>query len=122
MKKILAALAAMLLAGCTTTPAATPMEAHLNRYAAAQAVAMNCPAYGGYSSVAAMRSDADKNLAKARSLGARDADIKKAQERMNAQLSGAIFMVGPIQACSSFVNGLAWAGSAPAKITPKPKS
>jgi hypothetical protein len=121
MKKSYLALAALLsLAGCATTPA-TPMEAHLNRYAGAEAVAMNCPAYGGYGSVAQMRGDAQTNLAKAKALGATEADVKKARERVNGNFMGAVFLVGDMQACSSFVNNLAWAGAETPTIQPKPK-
>jgi hypothetical protein len=38
---------------------------------------------------------------------------------MNGQLMSAIFLVGAPDACSSFVNGLAWAGSTPAVVKPK---
>lgn len=115
-----AALLATTLTACaTTTPAASPMEAHLNGYAGAEAVARNCPAFGGYGSIAAMRSDAESNLARARALGAKEADVKQARERMNGQLLSAIFLVGVPEACSSFVNGLAWAGTTPAIVKPK---
>jgi hypothetical protein len=121
MKLQITALVAILsLAGCATTPA-SPMEAHLNRYAGAEAVAQNCPAYGGYGSVAAMRSDAEKNLARARVLGATEADVKKARERVNGNFMGAVFLVGDMQACNSFVNQLAWAGSSPAIVPSKSK-
>jgi hypothetical protein len=110
-------LGAMLVAGCQTSYTAT--EKYLNRYAGAEAVAVNCPAYGGYGSVATMRADADKNLAQARALGATDADIQKARQRVNGNLTAAIFMVGPPQACSSFVNQLAWAGTSKAVSDPK---
>ena len=121
MKNVYAAalLATTLVACATTTPAASPMEAHLNRYAGAEAVARNCPAFGGYGSIAAMRSDAESNLARARALGAKEADVKQARERMNGQLLSAIFLVGVPEACSSFVNGLAWAGTTPAIVKPK---
>ncbi|MDX0834006.1 hypothetical protein GOD82_29765 [Sinorhizobium medicae] len=117
---IVAGAAALSLAGCATTPA-TPMEAHLNRYAGAEAVAMNCPAYGGYGSVAQMRADAQKNLARAKALGATEADVAKARQRVNSNLMGATVLVGPIQACSAFVNSLAWAGSEPAVVRPVAK-
>ncbi|MGO6895427.1 hypothetical protein RlegWSM1455_07190 [Rhizobium laguerreae] len=119
---VAALLAATLTACAATTPAASPMEAHLNRYAGAEAVARNCPAYGGYGSIAAMRSDAENNLARARALGAKETDIKQARERMNGQLMSAIFLVGPPDACNSFVNGLAWAGTTPAVVKPKAAS
>ncbi|WP_312367018.1 hypothetical protein [Ensifer sp.] len=114
-----AGAAALSLAGCNTTPAATPMEAYLNRYAGAEAVAMNCPAYGGYGSVSQMRADAQANLAKAKALGASDADVAKARQKVSGNLAGATVLVGPIQACSTFMNGLAWAGTEAPKIQPK---
>ncbi len=117
---IIAGAVAVSLAGCATTPA-TPMEAHLNRYAGAEAVAMNCPAYGGYGSVAAMRADAQKNLARAKALGATEADVTKARQRVSGNLMGATVLVGPIQACSAFVNNLAWVGSEPAVVGPATK-
>jgi hypothetical protein len=70
-----AALLATLTACATTTPAALPMEAHLSRYAGADTVARNCAAYGGYGSIAAMRSDAEDNLARAQALGAKESAI-----------------------------------------------
>jgi len=122
MKKIYIALAlATAIAGCQTAPAATPMEAHLNRYAGAEAVAMNCPSFGGYGSVASMKADADKNLSKARKLGATDADIKAARTRLNGQLQSTIFLVGPMEACSAFMNRLAWAGDSTPVIQPAKK-
>jgi hypothetical protein len=51
---VAAVLATTLTACATTTPAASPMEAHLNRYASAEAVARNCPAFGGYGSCGRM--------------------------------------------------------------------
>lgn len=120
MRMLFVAVAAALsLAGCTTAPAATPMEAYLNRYAGAEAVAMNCPAYGGYGSVAQMRADAQANLVKAKALGATDADVAKAREKINGNLMGATVLVGPVQACNAFTNGLAWAGTETPKIPPK---
>lgn len=104
-----------LLTSCATTPA-TPMEAYLNRYGGAEAVAMNCPAYGGYGSVSSMRNDAETNLAKAKALGATDADIAKARERARGNLMGATFLVGPMEACSSFINNLAWAGTSSPEV------
>ncbi|KQS74399.1 hypothetical protein ASG25_00325 [Rhizobium sp. Leaf384] len=119
MRKLYIALAAVApLAGCATTPA-TPMEARLNRYAGAQVVAMNCAAAGGYSSVATMRADADKNLAEARRLGATDADVAKATQRVNGNFAGAVFMVGDYQACNSFMSTLAWAGTSTPVVKPK---
>jgi len=119
MKKQCIALATIFsLAGCASTPS-TPMEAHLNRYAGAEAVAMNCPAYGGYGSVAQMRADAKANLAKAKALGATEADIAKARQRVNSNLMGATVLVGPLEACSAFVNRLAWVGSDTPVIQPK---
>lgn len=117
---IVAGAAALSLAGCATTPA-TPMEAHLNRYAGAEAVAMNCPAYGGYGSVAQMRTDAQKNLARAKALGATEADVAKARQRVSSNLMGATVLVGPLEACNAFVNRLAWVGSEPAVIKPVAK-
>jgi hypothetical protein len=106
--------------GCVSTPQ-TPMEVYLNRYAGAQAAAMNCPAYGGYSSIAAMKSDAETNLARARALGATDKDLQKARQNATGALSGAIILVGPLEACNSFIGGLAWAGTSTPEIKKKPK-
>lgn len=74
---------------------------------------MQCPAYGGYGSVATMRGDAEKNLAQAKALGATEADVQKARQRVNGQVTGAAILVGPVQACSSLISSLAWHGSAP---------
>lgn len=121
MRKMTGAVLAMAaLAGCATTPA-TPMEARLNRYAGAQVVAMNCGAAGGYASIATMRADAEKNLAEARALGATDADIAKATQRVNGNFMGAVVLVGDYQACNSFINNLAWAGTSTPVIKPKPQ-
>jgi hypothetical protein len=95
------------------------MEAHLNRYAGAETVARRCPAYGGYGSVAQMRADADKNLSRARALGATAIDVKKARERVNGNFMGVAFLVGAGPACDSFVNNLAWEGSSASEIQPK---
>jgi uncharacterized protein YceK len=118
---LLVAAVSALASGCVTAPPATPMEAYLNRYAGAEAVAMNCPAYGGYGSVAQMRSDAEKNLARAKSLGATAADVKKARDRINGQLMSAIFLIGPVEACNGFVNRLAWVGDSAPVIPPRKK-
>jgi len=115
---MLAALGGVFLVGCATTNY-TPMERYLNRYAGAEVAAVQCPAYGGYGSAVAMRSDAEKNLAQARKLGATEVDIQKARSRVNGNFTGAVILVGPMQACSSFINSLAWAGtSTPAPVTP----
>jgi hypothetical protein len=120
--KSLAALAAVsALASCATTPG-SPMETYLNRYAGAETIATNCPAYGGYSSVAQMRADAEKNLAQAKALGATEADVKKARDRVNGNFVGASILVGDMQTCSAFMNKLAWVGSTPVEPTVvKPK-
>ena len=111
---------ALVVTGCQTMkPAASPMEAYLNRHAAAEAIARNCPAYGGYGAVTAMRSDADQNLARARALGATELDVQEARERMNSNLMSALMLVGPIEACNAFVNQLAWAGTSTAQIPKK---
>lgn len=66
-----------------------------------------------------MWSDAESKLARACALGAKEADIRQARERMNGQLLSAIVLVGAPEACSSFANGLAWAGTTPAIVEPK---
>lgn len=110
----------LAVTGCQTMqPAASPREAYLNRHAAAEAIARNCPAYGGYGAVTAMRADAETNLARARSLGATELDVQKARERINSNLMSAIVLVGPLDACNAFVNQLAWAGASTAQV---PKS
>lgn len=121
IKSFAAFLLAASLTACATAAPSSPMEAYLNRYAGAEAAAMNCPAYGGYGSVATMRADAEQNLAKARALGATDADVKTAREHINGRLMSAIFLVGVPDACSSFVNNLAWAGTSAPAIAAKPK-
>jgi hypothetical protein len=114
------AVVALTVASCQTMqPAASPMEAYLNRHAAAEAIARNCPAYGGYGAVTAMRSDADANLARARALGATDTDVQKARERMNSNLMSAVMLLGPVEACNAFVNQLAWAGTSTAQVPKK---
>jgi|GEM_PF-1941102 len=121
-----AALGSVFLAGCATT-SYTPMERYLNRYAGAEVAAAQCPAYGGYGSVATMRVDAEKNLAEARKLGATEADIQKARSRLNGNFGGAVILMGPMQACHSVINSLAWVGTrtpapvAPAKPNTAPK-
>lgn len=112
LKRLVIVAAALALAGCTTT-SYTPMERYLNRYAGAEAAAVQCPAYGGYGSVAAMRTDAEKNLPQARALGATDADVQKARQRVNGNVMAAAVLVGPADACNSLINSLAWAGTAP---------
>ncbi len=118
--KILMLAAVIPLAACQTTPF-TAKEKHLNRYAGAEVAATQCPAYGGYGSVAAMRTDAEKNLASAKALGATETDVQQARQRLNGNFTGMVLMVGPVQACSSIINQLAWVGSAPAVSDPKPK-
>jgi hypothetical protein len=114
LKIFMTTAAVILLGGCATTNY-TPMERYLNRYAGAQTIAAQCPAVGGYGSVAVMRDDAQKNLAQARALGATDADVQKAQQRVDGNMMGATFLVGPGQACSAMINGLAMAGTAPVR-------
>ncbi|EMG51180.1 hypothetical protein WYI_23625 [Ochrobactrum sp. CDB2] len=107
---VFAAFGGALVAGCATTNY-TPMERYLNRYAGAEVAAAQCPAYGGYGSAVAMRTDAEKNLAEARKLGATDTDVQKARSRVSGNFTGAVVLVGPMQACNSFINSLAWAGT-----------
>ncbi len=118
-----AALSGVFFAGCAMTNY-TPMERYLNRYAGAEVATAQCPAYGGYGSVATMRTDAEKNLAEARKLGATETDVQKACSRVNGNFTGADVLVGPMQECHSFINSLAWVGtSTPAPATPnKPKT
>ncbi|WP_132279384.1 hypothetical protein [Neorhizobium sp. JUb45] len=68
-----------------------------------------------------MKADADKNLSKALLLGATEADIKAARTRINGQLQSTIFLVGPMEACSAFMNRLAWAGASTPVIQPARK-
>ena len=117
---IVALAATATLASCATGPA-TPQEAYLNRYAAAETVAMNCAAYGGYSSVVQMKADADANLAKARAIGVTEMDIKKARNRVNGNFIMAASLTNPMQACNAMINNLAWAGTSQPVITPKSK-
>lgn len=115
-------LAAVIpLAACQTT-SFTAKEKHLNRYAGAEVAATQCPAYGGYGSVAAMRVDAQKNLASAKALGATEADVQQARQRLNSNFSGMVVLAGPLQACNAIINQLAWVGSTPAVSDPKPKA
>lgn len=119
--RLLAALAATLsLASCATGPS-TPQEAYLNRYAAAETVAMNCGAYGGYSSVVQMKADADSNLGQARALGATDKDVQKARNNINGRFFAMAALTNPPQACAAMLNNLAWAGTSKPVITPKKK-
>jgi hypothetical protein len=66
-----------------------------------------------------MKADADKNLGRARALGATEVDIKKARDRMISNFNGMVILVGPVQACNALINNLAWAGSTPAVSDPK---
>jgi hypothetical protein len=120
MKKLLVVLAAMPLAACQTM-SFTATEKHLNRFAGAEVVAAHCPAYGGYGSVAAMRADAQTNLARAKALGATEADVQMARQRLGGQFSSMVILVGPVEACNALINNLAWVGSTPAVSDPKPK-
>lgn len=62
-----------------------------------------------------MRADAQANLAQARKLGATEADIQKARQRMSSTYVSASILVGPVQACHTMVNNLAWVGTEPAQ-------
>ena len=104
------------LTGCVSAPK-SPKDAYLNRYASAQVLAAQCPAYGGYSSVVAMRDDAEKNLAQAKALGATDADLQRARGNANGAYATASVLVGPFQACGSMMNSLAMAGTSVPQIT-----
>ena len=104
MKILLAA--GLLTAACSTTPT-TPLDAYLNRYAGAESVLTYCPAYGGYSSVAMMTDDAQKNLAQAKALGATDKDIAQARSRVSGVFVVAGALTSPVQACSAMINNLA---------------
>jgi hypothetical protein len=114
-KSILIALGA--LAGCATAPA-TPMDAYLNRYAMSESALTHCPAWGGYSSVAAMNSDAQKNLAQAKALGATEKDMQKARARIGATFTTVYALTNQGQACSALINSLAQAGTTVPKVTP----
>jgi hypothetical protein len=113
-KSILIVLA---LAGCATAPA-TPMDAYLNRYAASESVLTYCPAWGGYSSVAAMTSDAQKNLAQAKALGATEKDMQKARARIGGTYVTMAALTNQAQACSTLINGLAQVGTTVPKVAP----
>lgn len=107
-------IAPVLLSACEVPPEQTPMQQHLNRVAGAEIVTRDCPAYGGYGSVAAMRADAAKNAEQARKLGATDADLESARQLVAQQYGGAVILVGPVRACHELINRLAWVGSNPA--------
>jgi hypothetical protein len=89
------------------------MERLLNRYAGAEVAAVQRPAYGGYGSIAAMRSDAQSNLAQAWALGVTDAGVQNARQRLDGQVIAAAVLVGQFEACNSLINNLAWAGARP---------
>lgn len=117
-RRFAAFAATALLASCASAPK-TPMEAYLNRYAAAETVALNCPAYGGYGNVSAMRADAQANLAHARALGATEMDIKKARNRVNGNFFAAAALTNQWQACSALLNSIAWVGTSTPVIQPQ---
>lgn len=119
--RMLAALAATLLLASCTTQAKDPKTAYLNRYAFAETVAMNCPAYGGYGSVAQMRDDAQKNLASARALGATDKEVSKARNNANGTYVAVAVLANPFQACNAMLSDVAWAGTSKPIIPPKKK-
>lgn len=103
--------ASIVLAGCVSTPPQSEKQRYLNRYTGAQIVAENCFAFGGYGSVSEMRADAEANLAKARAMGATEADIAASRKLVMQQFQGQVFMYGQMPACSSMINGIAWAGT-----------
>lgn len=122
------AFVAIPLASCMS--AQTPKDAYLNRYAAAKTLSMQCPAYGGYSSIQSMVSDAKTNLAKAQELGATPEDMRNAETRIGVGYGAAAVLTNPYQACNALMSDLAWAGtSAPVipakkggKFPPKPRN
>ena len=107
---LLIGAAAALLAGCSAAPK-SPMEIRLNRAAGARIAAQQCPAYGGYSSSKAMLKDAEANVTAAKKLGATKEDYDKAKANMNGALMTTAFLIGKPQACNTFINNLALAGT-----------
>ncbi|PQV56364.1 hypothetical protein LX70_02630 [Defluviimonas denitrificans] len=104
----------MLTSACVaTTENLTPKDKYLNRVAFAEIVMRDCPADGGYSSFAQMRSDAASNMKIAKSLGATDTDIDAARKRAAQQYGSAYFLAGPQRSCDELIKRLAWAGAEP---------
>ncbi|MTI16832.1 hypothetical protein E1162_06235 [Rhodobacteraceae bacterium RKSG542] len=98
------------VAGCAAAPK-SPMEVRLNRAAGARIAAEQCPAYGGYASAQKMLSDASKNAAEAKRLGATKEDYEKAKKNVNGAFMTTVFMVGQPAACNSIINQLAIGGT-----------
>lgn len=111
-------VAALPLAGCMS--ASTPTEAYLNRYAAAETVMVQCPAYGGYASASMMANNARTNLAQAKALGATDKDLADARGRVDGAFVTAAALTNIPSACGSLINSLAMAGTTKPVIAAQP--
>lgn len=114
MKQFLPAAALLaVMSACAPVPPQTPMQGYLNRAAGAEIVMRDCPAYGGYASVAKMREDAEKNVAMAKKLGATQADVQASKKLVSERYAGTVILSGPVVACNKLMSLLALSGANP---------
>ena len=94
-------LAALLaLAGCQSAVQETPLETMLDQASRAEYGAANCQSYGGLRATRRLNDAADATYAKARQMGASDADIKASKLRARQQAEQYQTLYGNSGACN----------------------
>lgn len=94
-------LAALLtLAGCQSAPPETPLETMLDQASRAAYGAANCQDYGGLRATRRLNDAADATYAKARQMGATDADIQASKLRASQQAQQYQTLYGNRGACN----------------------
>lgn len=112
MKWFLVALAVLSLTACAPPPAATPAEQAARSAAAFELTAEKCSQHaGGYSDAIAINKEAKARLAKAKTLGATDAQIAAQRQVVRNATSGAEFWVGSDDTCKALVAAAAKAAA-----------
>ncbi|WP_146344921.1 hypothetical protein [Falsiphaeobacter marinintestinus] len=107
MKSLMLIGGLILIAGCEPVPPQTPVQQAANQWAGANVALTQCAPYiGGFSDAQALKEERERDLERARSLGATDAMFSEATTLVTSQLNGAIILVGARDACSMFVSAL----------------
>jgi hypothetical protein len=110
LRSLYVAPVAILLAGCVEPPA-SELELQSRIAGASKVMAEECsPFIGGFTSAKDLRATYDRSVAKARDLGATEADLAKGVTDARNALFGRQMLIGQREACTQFVSSIAFAG------------
>jgi len=109
MKKAFIATACLttLIACGPPPPPLTPVQVAANQWAGAQVAVAQCSSYiGGFSDAQGLKAEAAKDLENAKKLGATDAFLNASVTQIANQITGAIFLIGQQDTCSTLIASL----------------